>query len=137
MRYYKGMPVGLWLLAISNILFTIYYYIRPLLLGADLSLYEPMLTLTPWGFVMWLNNFLEIIEIYAVTFGFYYRKNWARLYTIAFTCFSAFWTLYFLFYEKVWPYERFTWLVYYVIIIVYLLMSDIQDYFVPGKNNTS
>ena len=133
MRYYKGMLVGLWILAVSQILFTIYYHIRPLLWGADLSIYAPMFTLTPWGFFIWLNIILEIIGIYAVTYGFYYKKNWARLYTIALTCFSAFWTLYFLFYVKVWPYERYTWLVYYVIIITYLLMSDVRDYFVVAK----
>ncbi len=133
MKYYRKMPVGLWIIAISLILFTIYYYIRPLLWGADVSIYEPMFTLTPWGAVIWINNILEVIGIYAVTFGFYYRKNWARLYTIAFTAFSAFWTLYFLFYERVWPYERYTWLIFYVIVITYLLMSDVRDYFLPVK----
>jgi len=130
MRYYGGMPVGLWAIAVSTIIFTIYYHIRPFLWGADISIYAPMLTLTPWGFFIWFNIILEIIGIYAVTIGFYRAKNWARLYTIALTCFSAFWTLYFLFVEKVWPYERYIWLVYYVIVIVYLLMSDVRDYFV-------
>ena len=129
MKYYKNMPVGLWIVAISTILFTIYYHIRPHLWGADLSIYEPMFEFTLWGFFIWLNIILELIGIYAVTVGFYKAKNWARLYTIALTCFSAFWTLYFLFYVRVWPYERYIWFVYYVIIIVYLMMSDIREYF--------
>ena len=133
MKYYRGMPVGLWFIAISNILFTIYYYIRPFLWGADISIYAPMLTLTLWGFVIWFNTGLEIIGIYAVTVGFYKAKNWARLFTIFFFCFSAFWTLYFLFIERVWPYERYIWLWYYVIVIAYLLMSDVRDYFIKGK----
>ena len=133
MKYYKGMLVGLWILAISQIIFTIYYHVQPFLWGADISIYAPMFTLTSWGFFIWFNILLEIIGIYAVTIGFYRAKNWARLYIIVLTCFSAFWTLYFLFVQRVWPYERYIWLVYYVIIIEYLLMSEIRDYFVIGK----
>ena len=132
MRYYRGMPVGLWIIAISNILFTIYYYIRPFLWGADVSIYSPMFEFTLWGLVIWINTVLEIIGIYAVTYGFYYKKNWARLYTIAFFCFSAFWSFYFIFFEKVWPYERYLWIWYYVIVLMYLFMSDVRDYFVVG-----
>ena len=88
-----------------------------------------MLTLSFWGFVMWFNMILEIIGIYAVTVGFYKAKNWARLFTIFFFSFSAFWTLYFLFIERVSPFERFIWLCYYVFVISYLLMSDVREYF--------
>ncbi len=133
MKYLKDRPLGLWILAVSVILFTIYYHVRPFLWGADLSIYDPMFTLTLWGFFIWFNIILEVIGIYAVTYGFYYKKNWARLYTIAFTCFSSFWTLYFLFIERVWPYERYIWLVYYVIVIVYLMMSPIREYFGAEK----
>jgi len=133
MKCYYGMPIVLWFITISNIIFTIYYYIRPFLWGADVSIYAPMLSLTPWGFFMWFNTGLEIIGIYAVTFGFYYAKNWARIFTIFFFCFSAFWTLYFLFIERVWPYERYIWLCYYVFVIVFLLMSDVKEYFINRK----
>jgi len=128
------MPIGLWFIAISNIIFTIYYYIRPFLWGGDVSIYYPMLSLNPWGLFMWFNTALEIIGIYAVTYGFYYAKNWARLFTIFFFCFSAFWTLYFLFIERVWPYERYIWLCYYVFVIAYLLMSDVKEYFISRKS---
>ena len=129
MKYFKDRPIGLWILAVSVILFTIYYHIRPFLWGADISIYSPMFEFTLWGFIIWINIILEIIGIYAVTYGFYYKKNWARLYTIAFTCFSSFWTLYFLFYVRVWPYERYAWLVFYVIVISYLMMSEVREYF--------
>lgn len=129
MKYFKDMPIGLWILAISVILFTIYYHIRPFLWGTDISVYAPMFELTLWGLWIWINIILEIIGIYAVTYGFYHRKNWARLYSIALTSFSAFWTLYFLFYVRVWPYERYIWLVYYIIVIVYLMMLDVREYF--------
>ena len=88
-----------------------------------------MFELSFWGFVIWFNIILEIIGIYAVTVGFYKAKNWARLFTIAMFIHSSFWNLYLLFVEKVWPYERYVWLVFYVIVIEYLMMSDTREYF--------
>ena len=61
MKYFKDRPLGLWILAVSVILFTIYYHIRPFLWGADASIYSPMFELTLWGFVIWFNIILEII----------------------------------------------------------------------------
>ena len=91
MKYFKDGPIGLWIVSVSIIIFTIYYYIRPFLEGVDVStVYSPMLEFTLWGFILWINFILEIISIYAVTYGFYYKKNWARLYTIAFNCLSVF-----------------------------------------------
>jgi len=133
MRYFQKVPAGLQILAISVILFTIYYHINPFLWGADISIYYPMFTFTLWGFFIWLNIILEIIGIYAVTVGFYRAKNWARIFTILMFVHSSFWNLYILFVERVWPYERYIWLVYYVIVIMYLLMSDVRDYFVLKK----
>ena len=133
MRYFQKVPPGLQFLSISVILFTIYYHINPFLWGADISIYYPMFTFTLWGFFIWLNIILEIIGIYAVTVGFYKAKNWARIFTILMFVHSSFWNLYILFVERVWPYERYIWLVYYVIVIMYLLMSDVRDYFVVKK----
>jgi len=130
MKYYRGMPIGLWIVAISTIIFIIYYHIQPFLWGADISIYTPMFTLTIWGFFIWFNIILELIEIYAVTFGFYRAKRWAWIFTIAITLYSSFWNLYFLFIERAWPYERYIWLWYYVIILVYLSMSDVRKYFI-------
>ena len=105
MKQIKDRPIGLWILAVSIILFTIYYHIRPFLWGGSISVYSPMFELSLWGFVIWFNIILEIIGIYAVTVGFYKAKNWARLFTIAMFIHSSFWNLYLLFVEKVWPYE--------------------------------
>jgi len=133
MRYYRGMPTGLWIVAISVIIFTFYYQIQPFIWGADISIYAPMLTLSLWGLFIWANIILEAIRVYAVTFGFYNAKNWARLFTIAMFIFSSFWNLYFLLIVRVWPYERYIWQWYYTIVIVYLLMSDVKDYFIVGE----
>jgi len=129
MKQIKDRPIGLWILAVSIIIFTIYYHIRPFLWGKSTSVYSPMFELSLWGFVIWFNIILEIIGIYAVTVGFYKAKNWARLFTIAMFIHSSFWNLYLLFVEKVWPYERYVWLVFYVIVIEYLMMSDTREYF--------
>ena len=129
MKYIKDRPVGLWVLTVSIILFMIYYYIRPLLWGADLTVYSSMFELSLWGVAIWFNITLDIVGVYAVTVGFSKAKNWARLYTIAIFIHSSFWNVYLLFIVRVWPYERYVWLVFYVIVIVYLMMSHVRAYF--------
>jgi len=88
-----------------------------------------MLELSIWGLFIWINLILEIIGIYAVTVGFCHAKNWARLFTLAMFFHSSFWNLYLLFIEKVWPFERYIWLIYYMVVIEYLFISEIQGYF--------
>ena len=130
MKYFKDGPIGIWIVAASNIIFTLYYYIRPFLEGVDESIYySPMFEFTLLGFYLWINFVLEIICIFAVTYGFYYKRNWARLFTIAFFCLSAFWTLYFIFIERIEIFERYLWFVYFVIVIMYLMMSHVREYF--------
>ena len=133
MKKIDDRPTGLWILAASIIIFTIYYHVRPFLWGASISLYAPMFELSFWGLVIQINLILETIGIYAVTVGFYNKKNWARVFTIAMFFHSSFWNVYLLFIEKVWPYERYIWLIYYVIVIEYLLMSEIREYFGAKK----
>ena len=130
MKYFKDGPIGLWIVSVSIIIFTIYYYIRPFLEGVVVStVYSPMLEFTFWGFIFWINLILEIISIYAVTYGFYYKKNWARLYTIAFNCLSVFLILHVIFIEKLEIFERYVWIVFLVIITMYLMMSHVREYF--------
>ena len=124
---------SLWFLSGSIILFTIYYHIRPFLWGADLTIYDPMFELSLWGLCIWINIILELIGVFAVTYGFYHAKNWARVYTIALFFYSSFWNLYVLLILRAWPYERFGWLVFYVIVIAYLMMSNVLKYFKVKK----
>lgn len=135
MKYYKGMPIGLWIVAFSTIIFTLYYHVQPFLWGADVSIYAPLFTLSIWGFFIWVNIIFEIIGIYAVTYGFYKAKKWAWIFTVVMTFYSSFWTLYFLFVERVWPYERYIWLCYYVVILMYLSMSFVREYFIPEEES--
>jgi hypothetical protein len=129
MRYYKDRPIGLWILSVWIVLFIIYYYSLPFLWGGDLEAYSDIFTISTWSFFVWFNIALDIILVYAVTIGFYKGKNWARIYTIAIFSYSSFWNLYLIFIEKVWPYERYFWQVFYVIVIVYLMMSWTKEYF--------
>lgn len=129
MKYYKDRPIGLLIISILMILFLIYYYLRPFLWGGTGSAYTPLFEISLWTLVVWINIILDIILVYAVTIGFYRAKNWARIYTMIIITHSAFWTLYFLFIKKVWPYERYTWFVFYVIVMIYLVMSEVREYF--------
>ena len=128
MKYYKDRPIGLWILAVLILLFEITYYLRPIVSGY-VSPYGSILTFSLWAVFVWFNIALSIIVIYAVTIGFYKRKNWARLYTIAYFCYSSIGNLYVIFIVRVWPYERYVWFVFYVTVIMYLMMSDVREYF--------
>ena len=129
MRYIRDRPIGLWILSVLMILFIIYYYTRPLLWGGDISSYTLFTFSGWWTLVVWTSIILDIILAYAVTIGFYKAKNWARIYTMIIISHSAFWTLYFLFIKRVWPYERYTWFIFYVIVMMYLMMSHVREYF--------
>ena len=128
MKYYKDRPIGLWIFAVLILLFEITYYLRPIVSGY-VSPYGSMLTFSLWAVFVWFNIALSIIVIYAVTIGFYKRKNWARLYTIAYFCYSSIGNFYVIFIVRVWPYERYVWFVFYVTVIMYLMMSDVREYF--------
>jgi len=129
MRYYKGRPIGLLILSVLTILFLIYYYLRPFLWGGTGSAYSSIFEISLWTLVVWFFIILDIILAYAVTIGFYRAKNWARIYAMILFTHSAFWTIYFLFIVKVWPYERYTWFVFYVIVMMYLMISEVREYF--------
>jgi hypothetical protein len=77
----------------------------------------------------WISLILDIFLVYAVTIGFYKAKNWARIYTMIVLSIPAFFSVYFIFIKRVWPYERYAWLVLYVIVISYLMMSEVREYF--------
>lgn len=132
MKYYKNRPIGLWILSVLIPLFEITYYLRPIVSGY-VSPYGSILTFSSWAVFVWFNIALSIIVIYAVTIGFYKRKNWARLYTIAYFCYSSIGNFYVIFIVRVWPYERYVWFVFYVIVIMYLMMSDVREYFAVKK----
>ena len=129
MKYSRDRLTGLWILAVFIFLFIIYYHSRPFIFDWEAEPYADLFTISYWALVLWINIILDIILIYSITIGFYKRNNLARLYTIFYFCYSSFWNLYLLFIVRVWPYERYVWFVFYVIIIMYLLMSPVREYF--------
>ena len=130
MKYYKDRPIGLWILAVWIILSLIYYYTSPVLIwGMEPSSYV-IINFTGWLTIAgWISLILDIFLVYAVTIGFYKAKNWARIYTMIVLSIPAFFSVYFIFIKRVWPYERYAWLVLYVIVISYLMMSEVREYF--------
>ena len=130
MKYYKDRPLGLWILAVLIILFLIYYYTSPVLIwGMDPTSYA-LINFSGWLTIAgWISLILDIFLVYAVTIGFHKANNWARIYTMIVLTIPAFFSIYFIFIERVWPYERYTWLVFYVIVISYLMMSEVREYF--------
>jgi hypothetical protein len=134
MKYYKGKPIGLMILAAWTIIFLVYYYTSPVLIwGMDPSSYA-LINFKGWlSIAGWISLILDIFLVYAVTIGFYKAKNWARIYTILVLSIPAFFSVYFIFIERVWPYERYLWIVFYVIVISYLMMSEVREYFEVKK----
>ncbi len=134
MKYLKEMPIGLWFITITYVLYAIFYYIKPFLPGGDPSIYLLMFNPTDIGFFLWFDTCLKISAVYAVTVGFYKAKKWARFLTLFYFSFSAFWALFFIFVIKVIPYKRYLLFLYCVLVISYLMMTDIKEYFLLEKN---
>jgi hypothetical protein len=130
MKYYKDKSIGLLILSVLIILFLIYYYTSPVLIwGMDPSDYA-LINYSGWLTIAgWISLILDIFLVYAVIIGFKKAKNWARLYTMIVLSIPAFFSVYFIFIERVWPYERYAWLIFYVIVISYLMMSEVREYF--------
>jgi hypothetical protein len=82
---------------------------------------------------VWFSIILSIILIFAVTYGFYKANKWARLYVIIMTSIFAFWSMYFIVTAGLWMgygiLIRFLYLVFYIITITYLMMSETREYF--------
>ena len=134
MRYYKDRPLGLWILAVLIILSLVYYYISPVLVwGMDPANYS-LINYKGWlSIAGWISLILDIFLVYTVTIGFYNAKNWARLYTMIVLAIPAVFSVYFIFIKGVWPYERYAWIVLYVVVVSYLMMSEVREYFGTKK----
>lgn len=129
----KKTPLGLIIIAIFAVIFEIWYY-YPVILGTW-PMMETIMELTPWSLFVYFNILLSIILIISVTYGFYKARNWARLYTIFYYCYSSFWALYAIFIMRWEIYSRYIFLIIYVVIIMYLLMSWVKEYF-TGKTTS-
>jgi len=126
----KKMPFGLIIISIIIVLFEIWYY-SPLLLGTY-QMMDTLYEISTWSLFVYFNILLSLIAIFSVTYGFYKARNWSRLYIIFYLSYSSFWAIIMMFILR--PSDnvintRYLFFVFYVIIICYLLMSWVKDYF--------
>ena len=131
MRYYKDRPIGILLFPFVIIVFNLYYWL-PVLTGTW-EMIDTILTPTPFNIFFWANVGLSIIEIAMVTVGFYYRNNYARFYEIGYLSYSTFWAFYSIFIMNWQIYEHYLYFVLYIVLISYLLMSDVKAYFTTDQ----
>jgi len=135
MKYFKDIPIGIWLFAVVIIIFNFHYWILyPAITGEHPSI-SIILSLNPIAFFFWSSLILSIVEIYAVTYGFFKAKNWARLYEIGLLLYSSFWAIMSMFVMRWQVIEHYIYFVMYVILIIYLLMSPVKEYFVKPNSN--
>ena len=121
----------LWILTAVIILFEIYYW-YPVYTGQYEHI-DLVFTFSRLAVLFWSSLVLDIVLLYAITFGFYRRKNWARLYTILYFSYSGFWALVMMFIVRWKVYERYVFFIFYVLVIMYLLLSHVKEYF--GKTS--
>ena len=133
MKKTRSIPIGIWLFAVIIILFCLYYY-YPLYMGTWENI-ESILTISGWALFVWFDITLTIIAIIAVTYGFYKAKNLARLYMIFYLLLASFWAIVSIFVMKWQVYEHYLYFVLYVILLMYLNLSHVKDYF--GKSSDS
>jgi hypothetical protein len=127
MKYFKDRPVGIWIFPVIIIIFNLYYY-HPLYTGTWEHI-ESILSFSKWAFFVWTDITLSIIAIFAVTYGFYKAKNLARLYMIGYLLLSSFWAIISMYVIHWQVYEHYLYLVVYTILIMYLMMSNVKEYF--------
>ena len=127
MIYIKGKPIWIWLYATSVIIFNIYYY-YPIYSGTW-NYIDSLFFLSEWSIFVWFNIILSLIEIYAVTIGFYKGLNLARLYEIYYLIYSAFWANISIYFMRWQIFEHYIYFVLYVVLICWLLLSPVKEYF--------
>ena len=135
MRRDGERPIGLIIFPIVIIIFNLYYW-YPVYMGAW-EWIDDIFMPTPFIIFFWINVGLSVIEIAMVTIGFYYRNNWARRYEIGYLSYSSFWAFYSIFFMQWQILEHYGYLILYVVLIIYLLLSDIKNYFTDESEKGS
>ncbi len=127
----KLRPIGILIFPIIIIIFNLYYWF-PVYSGnwePETSIFSTSL----FAIFFWFNVILVIIALYAVTIGFFYAKNWARLYEIGYLSYSSFWAIISMFVIDWQVIEHYIYFIIYIVLIAYLLQSPIKEYFKPKK----
>ena len=120
-------PLGIWIFPAIIFMLNLYYW-YPVYTGNWESI-DSIFEASLFSGFFWINIILTFIGIYAVTIGFHRAKNWARLYEIGYLSYSSFWALASMFVMRWQTIEHYIYLIIYLILISYLLMSPIKEYF--------
>ena len=123
----KKRPICLWIISAALILLVAYYY-HPLYFGTYENM-DMLFEMSIFSFITWLDILFSIILIFAVTYGFYHARRWARYFTIFVCSYSAFWAIVSIFVWNWQVIEHFVYFLVYVLAIMFLLMSWVKEYF--------
>ena len=115
----NDIPMGIFITLGLIIIFLIYYFYR-LVTFTDYSVFFEM---TLRAAIIWADIFLSIILIIFGIYGLYKGKSWARYYLIFYLLWSSLWAIVMI-YNKVEIIEHYIFFIIYVLILIYLMMSD-------------
>jgi hypothetical protein len=125
----KEFPIGIVLFIIFIIVLDVSYlfYLINHLMFVD-GYFTMFLSFSFLSIMMWIDVLLTILSLVIIPYGFIKRKNWARIYALAFLSWSSFGAIGYIAMtgEKI---VRFLLLIIYVLFIVYLLQSSVKRYF--------
>ena len=134
MNYFKNKPIDIAIFPIIIILFNLYYWYT--LYTGTWVIINQIFTPTPLTIFLWINIALTTIEIYMVTYGFHKRKNYARIYEIAILTYSSIWALTSMYILQLQIIKHYLYLILFITLTVYLLMSKTKKYFTTKQKNT-
>jgi len=127
----KPLNYGIWVFTIGIILLNLYYY-YPVYTGTYPNM-DLIFSFTLLGVLFWVDIVLTVILIIAATYGFYYRRRWARWYVIFYLLYVSFWAIFSMFVIKWQVFEHYIYLIFYVVFLVYFNLSFVREYFQDGE----
>jgi len=128
-------PFGLRLIPLIFILFFLYYYIlSPGLVDSSQGFIDSLFSGSLFSIFAWIDIVLSILVLIAVTYGFSQRKSWAHYFVMGYLVYSSFWALVCIFLFQWQIIAHYLYLMLYILILCYLLFSDVTRYFSKKTN---
>lgn len=126
MKYNKirGMPIGLLSFTIIIIAFDVYY----IYFFLTQNFFSQLSTFSAASLFTWMDIFLISISLFVIPYGFFNKKNWARLFALIFILWLIVWAIRGLFIgHNILEYYIFFSLQ--IFLLAYLLLSPVKAYF--------
>ena len=123
----RNVQLGLTIFTTIIIIYFLYYY-YPIYTGTWDKI-DTLFSISLSSFLYWVEIFLAILAIIAVTYGFYKSINLARQFMTFFLIYSSFWALVSIFLMRFQIYEHYLYFVLFIIFLMYLNLSAVKDYF--------